>query len=49
MQHSIGPRIFGGWPLFAVIGYVVALWLTLRIVRGIAGAEREPGRDRTRP
>ena len=41
MQHSIGPRIFGGWPLFAVIGYALALWFTLRIVRGIAAADRD--------
>jgi ubiquinone biosynthesis protein len=40
MQHSVGPRILGGWPLFAVIGYVLALWFTLRIVRSIGGAER---------
>jgi ubiquinone biosynthesis protein len=42
MQHSVGPRILGGWPLFAVVGYVLALWFTLRIVRGIGGAERRP-------
>lgn len=39
-QHSIGPRIFGGFPLYAAIGYGLALWLTLRIMRGIAAAER---------
>lgn len=40
MQHSVGPRVFGEWPLFAVIGYVLALWLTLRVVRGSRAAER---------
>ena len=40
MQHSIGPRIWGGWPLFAVVGYVLALWFTFRIVTGISVAER---------
>lgn len=40
MQHSLGPRIWGGLPLFAAIGYALALWFTLRIVRGIAAAER---------
>jgi ubiquinone biosynthesis protein len=33
MQHSIGPRI-AGMPVLAAIGYGLALWLTLRIVRG---------------
>ena len=41
MQHSIGPRVFGEWPLFAVIGYALALWLTWRIVRGARAAERD--------
>jgi ubiquinone biosynthesis protein len=41
MQHSVGPRVFGGLPLFAAIGYGLALWFTLRIVRGIAAAERD--------
>lgn len=45
MQHSVGPRVFGGWPLFAVFGYVLALWLTVRIVRGIGTDERDPRRD----
>ena len=43
MQHSVGPRVFGGLPLFAAIGYALALWFTLRIVRGIAAAERDAG------
>ena len=41
MQHSVGPRVFGQWPLFAVIGYALAIWLTLRIVRGARAAERD--------
>ena len=41
MQHSLGPRVLGGWPLFAIIGYGLALWLTWRIARGVAAAERE--------
>ena len=39
MQHSLGPRAYG-IPLLAAIGYVFALWLTVRIVRGTARAER---------
>jgi ubiquinone biosynthesis protein len=41
MQHSAGPRIFGEWPLFAIIGNALALWFTLRIVKGIASHERD--------
>ena len=43
MQHSLGPRVFGEMPLLAAIGYALALWFTLRIVRGIAAAERDTG------
>lgn len=32
MQHSIGPRL-AGMPVLAAIGYGLALWLTLRVVR----------------
>jgi ubiquinone biosynthesis protein len=46
MQHSIGPRIWGGWPLFAVLGYALALWFTFRIVRGISAAERSAAGER---
>lgn len=35
MQHSIGPRIFGDLPVLAAIGYVIALWFTLKLMRGI--------------
>lgn len=35
MQHSIGPRILGDLPLFAAVGYVLALWFTFRLVRSI--------------
>ena len=40
MQHSLGPRLWGDMPVFAAIGYALALWFTLRIVRGIGAAER---------
>jgi ubiquinone biosynthesis protein len=33
MQHSIGPRIFGDIPVLGVLGYVLALWLSVRLVR----------------
>ncbi|MFC3068485.1 ABC1 kinase family protein [Phenylobacterium soli] len=35
MQHSIGPRILGDLPLLAALGYGLALWFTLKLVRGI--------------
>lgn len=35
MQHSIGPRI-AGMPLLAAIGYLLALWLTFRVARGVS-------------
>jgi ubiquinone biosynthesis protein len=41
MQHSLGPRIFGELPLLAAIGYALALWFTMRIVRGISAADRD--------
>ncbi|MBN9138175.1 MAG: AarF/ABC1/UbiB kinase family protein [Phyllobacterium sp.] len=36
MQHSIGPRIFGDMPALAAFAYILALWFTFRLVRGIA-------------
>lgn len=39
MQHSIGPR-FGGIPLFAVVGYALALGFTWRLARGIVRSGR---------
>jgi len=36
MQHSIGPRLYGDMPAFAALAYALALWLTLRLARGIA-------------
>lgn len=39
MQHALGPRI-GGAPLFAVMGYGLALWFTLKLVRGISRSGR---------
>lgn len=41
MQHSVGPRILGDLPVLAAIGYGLALWFTLRIVRGIAAGGRD--------
>ncbi|RUW70739.1 AarF/ABC1/UbiB kinase family protein [Mesorhizobium sp. M4B.F.Ca.ET.049.02.1.2] len=40
MQHSIGPRIFGDFPLLAAFAYAIALWFTFRIARGIARSGR---------
>lgn len=34
MQHSIGPRVFGA-PALALAGYLVALWLALRLTRAV--------------
>lgn len=34
MQHSIGPRIWN-FPVLSIIGYVWALWLTIRLLRAI--------------
>lgn len=36
MQHSLGPRLFGGLPVLAAFTYVLAFWFTFRLVRGIA-------------
>jgi ubiquinone biosynthesis protein len=36
MQHSLGPRIFGDLPLLGAIGYVLALWFTMRLVTSIS-------------
>lgn len=36
MQHSIGPRLFADVPALAAAAYALALWFTLRLVRGIA-------------
>lgn len=38
-----GPRALGGIPILAAIGFALALWLTLRIGRGITAAERRSG------
>lgn len=35
MQHSIGPRLLGV-PVLSLIGYIVALWLALRLTRAVA-------------
>jgi ubiquinone biosynthesis protein len=39
MQHSIGPRI-GDTPVLAIVGYGLALWFTLRLIRGISASGR---------
>lgn len=39
MQHAVGPRV-AGMPLFAVIGYGLALWLTLLLSSGIVRSGR---------
>jgi ubiquinone biosynthesis protein len=36
MQHSTGPRLYGDMPALAAVAYALALWLTLRLARGIA-------------
>ncbi|MGE4339119.1 MAG: hypothetical protein AB7E55_24565 [Pigmentiphaga sp.] len=33
MQHSIGPRVFGSMPVFGLLGYGLALWLSVRLIR----------------
>ena len=36
MQHSIGPQLFG-FPVLAALGYALAGWLTVRVVKGVGG------------
>ena len=40
MLHSAGPRVFGDLPLFALLGYALALWLSFRLVRAVARSGR---------
>ena len=40
MQHSLGPRIWGGLPLLGVLAYGLALWFTWRLARGISRSGR---------
>ncbi len=40
MLHGAGPQTFGDIPLFAAIGYALALWLSFRLVRAISGSGR---------
>lgn len=40
MQHSIGPRLFGNMPILAAFAYVLALWFTFRLARGISRSGR---------
>ncbi len=32
MQHSIGPRL-GEMPVLSALGYLLALWVTFRVIR----------------
>lgn len=40
MQHSLGPRVWGGLPLLAILAYGLALWFTWRLAHGIARSGR---------
>ena len=40
MLHSAGPRVFGDVPLFALLGYALAPWLSFRLVRAVARSGR---------
>jgi ubiquinone biosynthesis protein len=40
MLNSIGPRLYGDVPALAAVAYVLALWFTLRLARGIARSGR---------
>lgn len=35
MQHSVGPRLYDDMPVLAAFAYALALWFTVRLVRGI--------------
>lgn len=35
MQRSLGPRVFGDVPTFALLDYALALWFTFRVVRAM--------------
>lgn len=37
MQHSIGPRLWG-MPTLSLIGYLWAMWLTVRLLRSVSRA-----------
>lgn len=39
MQSELGPRV-AGFPFLALIGYGLALWFTIRLVRGISRSGR---------
>ena len=43
MQHSLGPQVWGV-PVLALIGYVLALVFTLRLVRTPAEQQAAPAR-----
>lgn len=40
MQHSIGPRVLGNIPLLGLLGYGLALWLSIRLVRAAGRSGR---------
>jgi ubiquinone biosynthesis protein len=35
MPHSMAPRLYGDIPVLAAFAYMLALWFTFRLVRGI--------------
>lgn len=39
MHYSIGPRIYGDIPMFAMIAFILALWLTFRLARKMSRSE----------
>lgn len=40
MLHSVGPRLYGDVPALAALAYVLALWFTFRLARGITRSGR---------
>ena len=40
MLHSVGPRLYDDIPVLAALAYALALWLTLRLARGISRSGR---------
>jgi ubiquinone biosynthesis protein len=40
MLHSVGPRLYDDIPALAALAYALALWLTLRLTRGISRSGR---------
>ncbi len=40
MLGGAGPRVLGDWPLLALVGYALALWLSVRLLRAVARSGR---------